>query len=241
MKPVLSMTDVKNSVSDSPVVLTEMVTPQPKNTKKYLIIGVSVVLVVAIALAAILIGMHFFTEAQADLINDTFNVNKDTKQNMTTDPTDNSIQYDISNPSFQMLVIDDFSHDIQTLKIKTDSGTNCYVIPLNRTSATDPSKIKTPENMPLTVMQNYTEELKYEVSGTPVADSSFLGKKARDACQGISVYWMYPKCDGKDSTAVQKRSCYYRYYYYYYYCYYGYGYYYYYYLCYRILWTYACY
>jgi len=32
------------------------------------------------------------------------------------------------------------------MKIQTDSGTNCYVAPLNRSIATDPSKIRAPSN-----------------------------------------------------------------------------------------------
>lgn len=42
--------------------------PKPRNTKKYVIIAVSTVLTVAIILAAILVGMHMFTQAQKDLI-----------------------------------------------------------------------------------------------------------------------------------------------------------------------------
>lgn len=32
------------------------------------------------------------------------------------------------------------------MKIQTYSGTDCYVAPLNRTMATDPSKISAPSN-----------------------------------------------------------------------------------------------
>ena len=32
------------------------------------------------------------------------------------------------------------------MKIQTDSGTDCYLAPLNRTTATDPTKISAPSN-----------------------------------------------------------------------------------------------
>ena len=38
----------------------------------------------------------------------------------------------------------------------------------------------------------------YHVSDTPIADTSFLSKTARDTCQGISVYWLYPYCSKGD-------------------------------------------
>lgn len=43
-------------------------TSKPRPRKKYVIIAVSGILVVAIILAAILVGMYMFTEAQKDIL-----------------------------------------------------------------------------------------------------------------------------------------------------------------------------
>lgn len=37
--------------------------------------------------------------------------------------------------------------DMRVMMIQTKSTTNCFVVPLNRTAAADPSKIKPPSNV----------------------------------------------------------------------------------------------
>jgi hypothetical protein len=197
------MTDAKDTTSASPVIITQMAAdvPKPRNTKKIVIIAVSAILSVAIILAAILVGMYMFTQAQKDIIKYTMQVDKDTKEEMTTDQNENVNQYHVQNANYEMWVVDDFNRDIEVMKIQTKSGTNCYVVPLNRTNAADPSKIKTPSTFE--VKTNVTDTLYYDVSSTPISDASFLGKTAREMCKGISVYWMYPEC-GHESNAVQR-------------------------------------
>jgi len=46
---------------------------------------------------------------------------------------------------------------------------------------------------------NQAESLTYIASDTPISDTSFLGKTAKDTCKGVSVYWLYPQCTGKNS------------------------------------------
>lgn len=48
--------------------MTTDAVPKPRKTKKYAIIAVSAILTVGIILAAILVGMYMFTQAQKDLI-----------------------------------------------------------------------------------------------------------------------------------------------------------------------------
>jgi len=50
----------------------------------------------------------------------------------------------------------------------------------------------------------------FAVSNTPVADRSFLPKKAADMCKGVSVYWAYRSCqaqliDQPDQTGDRQR------------------------------------
>jgi uncharacterized protein YxeA len=211
------MTDAKDTTTATPVVITQMAADvaKPRNTKKIVIIAVSAILSVAIILAAILVGMYMFTQAQKDILKYTVNVDKDTKEEVTADQNENVVQYHVQNANYEMWVVDDFNRDIEMLKIQTNSETNCYVLPLNRTSATDPSKVKTPSKFD--VKQNATERLFYDVASSPISDPSFLGKMAKKLCKGISVYWMYPKCgDELNGGQRQKRGICYRCYIYYY-------------------------
>lgn len=225
MPTLFNMADAKNTNSEMPVVITQVTeaVPKPRNTKKYVIIGVSAILTVAIILAAILVGMYMFTQAEKDLIKFTMNVDKDTTQDVTSDPDNNVVEYHVQNSNYEMWVIDDYNRDIEVMKVKTDTATTCYAVPFNRTAAADPSQIKAPSNV--VAQENATDSLSYIVSNTPVTDSSFLSQKAKDACNGISVYWMYPKCDDGSTSAQRLKRGYYCYYYYYYYYYYGYIYY----------------
>ena len=60
-------------------------------------------------------------------------------------------------------------------------------------------------NFVLIIIQNATNvtEVSYVTAQSPIPDISFLNKQARDVCQGISVYWMYSKCDDS-STGIMK-------------------------------------
>jgi len=217
MPTLYKMTDAKDATYETPVVITQVAAdvPKPRNMKKIVIIAVSAILAVAIILTAILVGMYLFTQGQKDILKYTVDVDKDTKEEVTADQNENVIQYHVQNANYEMWVVDDFNRDIQVTKIQTSTDTNCYVVPLNRTATTDPSKVKTPSK--LEAKKNVTERLSYDVSGTPISDASFLGKTAKELCKGISVYWLYPKC-GDEPNAVQRKkrdTCYECYYYYY--------------------------
>jgi hypothetical protein len=128
---------------------------------------------------------------------------QNSKQDVTSDPNENVVQYHVSNPSHDAYIINDFNRDIQVAKIVNDGRTTCYVSPLNRTNAMDPSKITEPDTAPPTSVLS----LMYRVSDTPIVDTSFLGKTARDACKGISVYWLYPYCsDGIANKAMNESN-----------------------------------
>jgi hypothetical protein len=224
MPTLFKMTDAKDTANETPVVFTQVAAdvPKPRNVKKIVIIAVSAILSAAIILTAILVGMYLFTQGQKEILKYTVDVDKDTKEEVTADQNENVIQYHVQNANYEMWVVDDFSRDIEVMKIQTKTDTNCYAVPLNRTNGADPSKVKTPSKLDAakSVQKNVTEKLTYDVSSTPITDASFFGKKAKGLCKGISVYWMYPKC-GDELTAVQrqKRGLCYRCYYYWYWCY----------------------
>lgn len=43
--------------------------------------------------------------------------------------------------------------------------------------------------------RNDTYTVTYGVSDSAIPVTSFLSKTARDTCQGISTYWVYPSCE----------------------------------------------
>lgn len=190
----------EKEATDSPTVVFAETTSaaSPRKTKKYVIIAVSAVLSAAIVLAAILVGMYFFTEAQKEIVKYSMTFSNNVKQDVTADPNENVVQYHMSTPQQETWIVNDFNKDIQLVKIQTDRETNCYISALNRSAATDPSKVAKPQSSAI----KESSSLVYKTSGTPISDTSFLSKKARDMCKGVSVYWVYPQCLDKEHAVT---------------------------------------
>jgi hypothetical protein len=193
------MSDDKKTEDITPNVVfteTEPAAP-PRKTKKYVIIAVSVVLAVGIILAAILVGMYMFTQAQKDIIQYTMHLGSN-KQDVTSDPNENIVQYHVSTANQDAWIINDFNKDLQLTKIVKDGQTNCYLTALNRTRELDPSQITGPDSKDPTEAAS----LMYQTSDTPIVDTSFLGKTASAACKGVSVYWLYPHCNKENQNVA---------------------------------------
>lgn len=171
--------------------------PKTDKRRKYIIISVSIILAALIILAAILIGFYMFTEAQKELVKYSLEFDRNSKQDVTSDPNKNIVEYQIQNAGQKTWVVNDFNKDIQMVKIQTATQTNCYLSALNRTNTRDPTQITGPDTKEI----NKASTLTYVTSGSPISDISFLAKDARDLCKGISTYWLYPKCT--DGAAQQ--------------------------------------
>jgi hypothetical protein len=198
MPAFFKMSDDKKT-EDAPSVIfteTQAVAPPPRKTKKYVIIAVGGILTAVIILIAILVGMYMFTEAQKEIIEYTLKMSENMNQDVKSDPNENVVQYHIANPSQETWIINDFGKDIQVMKIKKDGKTDCYVSPLNKTNFLDPEKIKGPEE---SVDVKDAVTMTYRSSDTPISDTSFLGKTARETCKGVSIYWLFPHCIDKNS------------------------------------------
>jgi hypothetical protein len=183
--------DKKNEDTTPTVVFTEtQPAAPPRKTKKYVIVAGTVILAAAIILTAILVGIYIFTQAQKEIIQYTMQVGNNNKQDVTSDPNENVVQYHMSTPSQDAWIINDFNKDIQLMKVVSEGKTNCFVTALNRTDAVDPTQITGPDTKELTEAVS----VMYQFSDTPIADTSFLGKTARAACKGVSIYWLYPYC-----------------------------------------------
>jgi len=161
--------------------------------KKHVLIAVSLVVIVGLVIAGIMIGMYMFSETQKEIIKFSMQFkasdNEPATQDVVSDPNDNVVMFHITKPGKDIYVVNDFNKDIQVVKIETSSGTDCYLSALNRSEAADPSKITDAASMSGGGSGNT-----FAISGTPVSDTSFLTKKARDMCKGVSVYWAYRSC-----------------------------------------------
>jgi len=216
------LTNEKTVGVETPYILTS--TPNEARSsgvqRKHVLIAVSAVLVAGLIIAGILIGMHIFAQEQKDIVQFSLQFkgsdNSQTNQTVISDPNDNVVIYHISKVGQDVDVVDDFNKDLQIVKVTRSDGTNCYVAPLNRTLAMDPSSITGPDSM--TGAGGSAGSQTYLLSNTPIADRSFLTKKAADMCQGVSLYWAYRHCgqsvDGQNMTSPadnsrQKRTVYY--------------------------------
>lgn len=188
--------------------------------KKYVIFGVVTVLIFGLIIAAVLIGMHMFTEAQKEIVRFSFEFkgskNNDVKQDVEADPNDNVVMYHVTQEGQDAYIVNDFNRLIQVVKLTVNDMTQCFVTPLNISEAMKPSEIVDAKSM--TGTQKRTT-LPYQIATDPVVDRSFLPKKAADMCSGISLYWVHKKClDSKNEiptnstqsdSGLSKRAIYY--------------------------------
>jgi len=195
-------------------VVTAGVTPNEMTTgsrlrsvqKKHVIIAVAVLVGIGLVVGAIIGGIYIFAEEQKALVQFTLQFksasdNQLTNQSVVSDPNDNVVEYHVTKPGQDVYVINDFNKDLQIVRIQTSTETNCYVAPLNRTSAMDPSTIAGPSNE-----NGAASDQTFTLSSTPVTDRSFLTKKAADRCQGVSLYWAYRGCGAQNINAGQNTT-----------------------------------
>jgi hypothetical protein len=196
-------------------------TPARKGPQtKYIAIAVAAVLTVGLIIGGIVLGVYFFTQAQKEIVKFSFQFkgskNNDINQEVESDPNDNVVMYHMSQTGHDAYVVNDFNKGLQIIKITVDdAGTNCFVTPLNVSEALDPSLIK--DSTSMTGSGNRKGgSLPFQIEHTPVADRSFLTKKAADLCSGVSLYWANKKCmdpeklvPTNDTSAISKRSIYY--------------------------------
>lgn len=187
--------------------------------KKYIIGAVTAVLVVGLVIAAILIGMHIFAEAQKEIVRFSFEFkgskDNDIKQDVEADPNDNVVMYHLTQEGQDAYIVNDFNRGMQFIKLTVNDMTSCFVTPLNVSEAMNPSQIIDSKSMTGTQRKS---SLPYQITSEPVADRSFLPKKASDMCSGVSLYWVHKKClepqneitNGTQSgSGLSKRSLYY--------------------------------
>lgn len=179
--------------------------------KKYVIIGFSVVLLIGIVIAGILIGMHIFTEGQKEIVKFSYQFkgsqNNDIKQDVVSDPNANVVSYHVTTGGKSVDIVNDFDKGLQVVKIEDDDGqTNCYVTPLNVSSAMDPSQIVDSSSMTTKQSNKGGDSLLLQIDSKTIIDRSFITKKALDMCSGVSLYWAHKKCKEVEGTLADRNQ-----------------------------------
>jgi hypothetical protein len=174
--------------------------------KKWIVVGVSVVVVIGLVIAGNLVGVHMTAQAQKEVLQFALqfksSLGQNTTQTVVSDPNANVVMFHVSANNQDAYVVNDFNKDIQVVKIVSPSGTNCYLSPLNISNAMNPSDIIGTSSMTGSNVGTQTMIL----SQTPLSDTSFLTPKAATMCAGVSVYWAYRHCpialDNNNSSIV---------------------------------------
>ncbi|ESO00821.1 hypothetical protein HELRODRAFT_175309 [Helobdella robusta] len=213
MKPELEL-----GSKETPAVVFVEPPRAPKLTeRKYFKVGiiVSIVLLAVLIICAVA-GILAYIGVQNKLIEYKLTGPEGRTQEVSGDLTENVVKYHIQDSDQDAWVVNDFNTDIKVTKIVNKMGTNCYVSPLNRSNAMEPAKITVPKS---SVMQEPSDfvSIVFKISGEPIGDISFMNKKAKEMCKGLSTYWMYPTCAKDDtltsvpknpanSSSIQKRA-----------------------------------
>jgi hypothetical protein len=170
--------------------------------KKRTVIGVVTALIIsALISTTIQVSIYLVTEAQKDIVK--FNLefegkNGETaKQDVTSDPNANVVTYHVTRGDQDVYIVDDFNQGIQTVKIQAKAATNCFVMPLNRSAAAEPSSITGAEKW----TGNTQIDQKFVMEPTPVANRAFLTKKSATMCKDVSLYWTFRQCGSTGSKA----------------------------------------
>ena len=171
-------------------------------TKRHVLYAVSAVIVIAIILVAILVGVHMFTVSQKEITKFALQFkgrnNEDINQEVQSDPNDNVVQYHVTKEGQDAYIVNDFNRGMQITKITENGKSTCYVTALNRSAVEDPSVITGSSNVTME-KADYT----YTILDDPVADRSFLTKKAMDLCKDVPLHWIVKRCDAENEADVK--------------------------------------
>jgi len=179
--------------------------------KKHVLIGCGLLLLAGLIIAGILIGMHIYAEQQKEIVKITLEFKstsdgKNVKQDVTSDPNDNSVMYHTVKDGKDIYIVNDFNRDLQIVKFEFENHINCFVAPLNRTAAQNPADVPLLDKDAQPNDKSKSESMVFVVSDNPVSDRSFLPKKAVDMCKDVSVYWAFRTCNGKDVEAPKTNT-----------------------------------
>lgn len=179
--------------------------------KKHVLIVIGMIITAGMILAGILVGMYIFAEAQKEIIKFSLDFKsstdgKNVKQEVESDPNDNVVMYHVTKDGQNVQIVNDFNRDIQVVKMESDSGVNCYVSPLNRSAALNPSQITGPDYGMKANDNSSAGATVFTVSSSPITDRSFLPKKAQDMCKSVSVYWAYRSCGNQNGDESDKHD-----------------------------------
>ncbi|ESO00819.1 hypothetical protein HELRODRAFT_175307 [Helobdella robusta] len=137
----------------------------------------------AVLVICAVVSIFVYMKAQNQIIEYKLKMLDGRSQEVSGDLTENTVRYHVQDTDQEAWVIDDFNTYIRVTKITTKRGeTNCYLAPLNVSTAMEPSKVSKPAS------NNEWMEAPGDHSSTIYQIS------------GVSTYWMYPTCGNDHPT-----------------------------------------
>jgi len=203
---------------DTPVVITQGPEEGTKNNnKKYIIIGVSVVLVLAIIVGGLLGGMflmHKSSSNMVEIINTKFTDRdgKQAKETVKVDIKNQVAETDVKKEGSEVKIISDLKRGVTVTRTTGKEGSACYVSILNKSAEMDLETMKkykeqhpNPDAIEREVDDD--EEQTFTVAEEAIKDISFLGDRVQEMCKGLNTYWMYPDNEKDNNmTFVEKKD-----------------------------------
>jgi len=193
-----------NYSTEIPTVVAGEMTPEVMSSsggmskkRKCVIIAIVTVVMLVIVAAATLIGVKFYLDSkvQTEQIRLEYGrVTIDEKSLYDEYNKNQLMTYKIEdkNNNLTMWVISDMNRGIQVMKTVAGDAKMCTVTPLDIIARASPTGQHI-SNMSLN-STDAKDVVVFNLSEYPIMDTSVIGYYGEQLCQGIAVYWAYPRC-----------------------------------------------
>ncbi|XP_064422126.1 pulmonary surfactant-associated protein C-like [Latimeria chalumnae] len=224
-------TGSKVDLTEAPPVYS-MIPKISVSRKKIIIASVTAVVLLVIAIAAILIGVHM-TQKHTESIFQMALKNKDgkdTQETVTVNKKEGVATFSNRDSGNQSsTVVYDYTNEVICMK---SSNKPCYVMKMDKDSVPSLDSVieamKNTKNASNDAAGGNDGGNQYTAQREPIADRSILGSTINVLCSNTPIYWIQESSTPAMNRASSyrycgyycyNRYCYYYYYYYYYYCY----------------------
>ncbi|XP_013389743.1 uncharacterized protein LOC106158356 [Lingula anatina] len=177
--------------------------------KKYIIVAVALIVVVAVAVGGTLGAVHISNKAAQDVWKEyhlrlTDKQGKKVDEKVQVDLKDNITVYNVNNEMFHVAM--DNSRGLVVYKMEMNDKFACYLTPMNKSEETDSKDVANALEQPNTV-ENTTsdednEQKQFVANTSPIKDKSFLSSRMKEFCRNLEAYWLTQK-DGNTVASTQ--------------------------------------
>ncbi|CAH1775268.1 unnamed protein product [Owenia fusiformis] len=222
MKPDISIVGKETAAGDTEKNFTTEHMPAPSpvktNTKKYTIVGVSVVLVVLIVVGSLVGAMHMIRETHEDLIKEYSVIvkgGKDGESAETVKVDKEKRTTEIDDPKQHSFVLHDFNKGLTVVRTRMGNIYGCFLSTIDKEEMSPEAVESYMEAHPdgtfdIEQPKNDSSIPRLMPSEEPVAERGFLSDAIREACDEIPLHWLVPVpeelINEHMNTDISKRS-----------------------------------